>query len=328
MTPAVSPADAATQERAQRWVVSLQSGRMTEAELSELRGWLAENRAHRKAFEEVRAAWRAAGSLESKFTQPESQGAAREARSSTPQRQRRKRLAVLALAAALVLTILAPQWWTWMSSDYSTAEGQIRVVTLPDGSVAELNTDTALSIQYLPDERIVRLLRGEAWFKVAKNPTRPFRVLANGLTAQAVGTAFAVHAARDEVTVAVTEGEVAVQPPRARGGSSEVVLSVHRGEIANWSTSVQRPSLARFEPDVELAWRQQQVVIEQTPLRDALVTLDRYRPGRILLLDESRASTPVSAVIKLADSDDALEGLAASQGLRVTYLTRFLAIVH
>ncbi len=82
---------------------------------------------------------------------------------------------------------------------------------LEDGSVVELNALTKLDVQYTPTERRVRLVRGEAYFIVAKNPQRPFRVSANQVTVQAVGTAFSVGLDPKELSVLVTEGKVRVE---------------------------------------------------------------------------------------------------------------------
>ena len=316
---------------AQKWLVHLQSGRMTPDELTELRAWLTADRAHRRAFEQARAAWRAVEALKLKYSP--SIGTAPSGGPATPKVAARsatlgrRGFVSLALAAALSLVVVAPTILDWMRSDYSTVKGQIRWVTLPDGSVAGLNTNSAIAIRYSDDERAVELLRGEAWFRVEKNPARPFRVAAKGVVAQALGTAFDVRLAGNDVLVAVTEGEVAVQSTHEKR-ASDAVLALYRGEASHWQPNGSVTRLERFDPDIALAWQRNQLLIEQRPLREALAALDGYRPGRIVLLDDVRANTRVNAIIRLEDPDEGLEGLAASQGLHVSYFTRYLAIVH
>src|SRR5204863_5888557 len=84
----------------------------------------------------------------------------------------------------------------------------------PDGSVVELNRGAVVSAHFTASERRMRLVSGEANFKVAKDPQRPFVVEARGVAVRAVGTAFNVRIDAVSVEVLVTEGVVNVaQPP-------------------------------------------------------------------------------------------------------------------
>jgi transmembrane sensor len=91
---------------------------------------------------------------------------------------------------------------------YVTGIGQQQTVELDDGSVVELNTDTQLRVEYNSDHRNIRLLKGEAHFKVAKNREKPFRVYADNNFVEAVGTAFSVKKQGSLVDILVTEGRV------------------------------------------------------------------------------------------------------------------------
>ena len=108
----------------------------------------------------------------------------------------RPRLALgAALATCLLLLVLVPSAShlpARLLADYSTGPGGQRTVALPDGSVAILNTDSAIDVDYGRERRMVKLLYGEAHFEVAKDAQRPFQVLAVGGRTTAVGTAFAV----------------------------------------------------------------------------------------------------------------------------------------
>lgn len=90
--------------------------------------------------------------------------------------------------------------------------GQFRVV-LPDGTAVWLNAATSLRYPTAFDgnERVV-MLRGEAYFEVAKN-ARPFRVQIDERTAvEVLGTHFNIHAYSDENQISTTllEGKVAM----------------------------------------------------------------------------------------------------------------------
>src|SRR5205085_148439 len=83
----------------------------------------------------------------------------------------------LAAAAAAVALAFVGGWWPVteksaapFSLTASADIGGLRRVDLPDGSVIQLNTDSAVEVRYEAAERRVRLTRGEAHFTVAKNP--------------------------------------------------------------------------------------------------------------------------------------------------------------
>lgn len=58
-------------------------------------------------------------------------------------------------------------------SDHHTAVGEQARIELPDGSIAWLNTDTAIDVRYSENRREIVLLKGEAQFDVQKIPDRP-----------------------------------------------------------------------------------------------------------------------------------------------------------
>lgn len=102
---------------------------------------------------------------------------------------------------------------------YTTAVGQQEVITLSDGSLAHLNTNTQLQVQYSKHARLLRLVKGEVHFNVSHNPSKPFRVYGGGGVVEAIGTAFTVSLLNRQMDVLVTEGLVAVsahnEPPVA-----------------------------------------------------------------------------------------------------------------
>ena len=91
---------------------------------------------------------------------------------------------------------------------------------LADGSLVRLRDDAEVAEAFTPTERRLRLVRGEAFFAVAKDAARPFFVEVGGVTVRAVGTAFSVRSEPHAVDVMVTEGTVRVTPPAPTSASS------------------------------------------------------------------------------------------------------------
>lgn len=86
-----------------------------------------------------------------------------------------------------------------------------RVVGLEDGSTVDLMAGSALSVRLKSQRRDVVLKRGEATFKVASDPDRPFVVAAGDGRIQAIGTAFNVRLQDRQVVVTAVDGSVIVE---------------------------------------------------------------------------------------------------------------------
>jgi len=117
-------------------------------------------------------------------------------------------LAAAALVALAFVTTRAPRHTA------ETAVGAFQKFDLPDGSVAQLNTDSAIDTDFTATERRVRVVRGEVFFNVTKDPARPFIVVSGPVAVRAVGTAFNVRQRAAAVEVLVTEGRVRVDDVR------------------------------------------------------------------------------------------------------------------
>ena len=322
----------ATVVAARDWVVRLTSGEPTAEELNRFKSWLGESPSHREAFERERQFWQSLGSLETasgpQTWGPHAAGAERPvARPST--RPRWRALAAAGVAAAcLGLFVVSGDWLTaTLLADHRSAEGELLVIDLPDGSTAHLNTDTALTVTFDDNERRVGLLRGEALFEVSSDPQRPFRVEATDGVAEAVGTAFVVRRGEDSVSVAVLEGKVRVTSPVDVESLSTSVLA-DRGERTRYAKGAPPSAVESFDLQTAVAWREGVIVIEDLPLDRAIAELDRYRPGRIVLMDAGADYRSVSGAFDLETIDAAVAGLAATHGLSVTEVTPYLLILH
>lgn len=305
--------DADLQATAREWVLRLATGEMSEADLTELATWRAKTRAHESAFEEARRSWRALRGAQAAFVP------------ATQSESRRVHIR-FAFAGALAAVVLLAFVWAdpllWLKADYRSGTGEVRNVTLPDGTLAVLNTRSALKLEYTGRERRVALLRGEAWFKVHHDSAHPFIVRVQGGEVRAVGTAFDVRPeAEDRVTVVVTEGTVAVSNGTAPS------LRATAGEQATFDR-ISPPALApRVDDEAALSWRDHRLVVRDRPLKEAVAELGRYRAGAILVLGEA-ASQRVTGAFDTRAVDEGLEGIAAARGLHVTHLTPFLTILH
>jgi len=231
-----------------------------------------------------------------------------------------------------LFVIAAPELTTRLNADHLTGVGQQARVALPDGSVAWLNTDTAIDVDYEGDGRHIELLRGEAQFEVVPDPARPFAVDAHRGRSTALGTVFAVRVQDpQEATVTVTEGRVEVISPVGRGAGTSTDPTARAVLTADEQVAYREgaaPGPVVRAPAKALAWRDGVIAIEGLPFAEALAEIDRYRPGRILLLADTTRLEPVTARVSLDALDRGLEALAATHDLTVTRLTDYLVLIR
>lgn len=204
---------------------------------------------------------------------------------------------------------------------FRTAVGERSNITLSDGSSVVLNTNSRVEVRYTPEQRSVRLLAGQAWFQVAKNPERPFVVEAGDQRVTALGTAFDVRMdGGDSVQVTLAEGKVSVEPilsPLARLISPPPVPKLLvAGEAL--IVSEDAPVEKRKADLTKLAsWRKGQVVFDNDTLETAIAEINRYSATRIELADPSLGQLRVSGVFKAGHSDSFVETVTGHYPLQI-----------
>lgn len=208
---------------------------------------------------------------------------------------------------------------------FRTAIGERSALTMSDGSVIVLNTNTLVNINFSPKERHVRLMGGQAWFQVAKNPDRPFLVEAGGQRVTALGTAFDVRLAdKDAVQVTLVEGRVTVVPIQSRLaaliGPPPKVSELEPGESL---IATSAGPAARRKADVSKisSWRRGQVVFDNDSLDAAAAEINRYSHTQIVLADPALAPLRVSGVFTIGQSESFVETVIGHYPIRVAERT-------
>jgi transmembrane sensor len=225
---------------------------------------------------------------------------------------------VAMLAAAVVLLAIGLAGvWRFAAVEravYATAIGQTREVVLGDGSVAWLSSDSRIEVAYSRWTRRLDLQRGEAYFQVAHQPGRPFRVGADARAAVAVGTRFSVRREREALVVLVTEGLVRLEGVPA-AAAAPALLEAGTLAIAG-SDGVRVQRLSRAQIDDRLSWREGVVVFRATPLAEAVAEFNRYNVHRLVVADPAIAAIPVGGRFRWSNADAFVRVLEQSFGLR------------
>ena len=211
---------------------------------------------------------------------------------------------------------------------FQTGVGEQKVIELSDHSRVALDTKTRIREVFTPDARIIEISHGQAQFSVAKDPGRPFKVIAGDRTIIAVGTVFTVEYVDREIRVAMLEGKVAVTTTstapvsgfQSGDASDNTAGSVHSKTTADGapdagaaltltageSLRVTRNGSATVNPKADLeaatAWRQGRVIFHGEPLAEAVRRLNRYSRLQIRIDSPELADLKISGVFEAGDT--------------------------
>jgi transmembrane sensor len=320
-------------EEAIAWHVRLCNDRVTDGDKAAFYTWLTRHPSHSQAYAEIEQLWGALDApvqsilhpAEAVERQPPPHAAAASAHLS-----RRAMLCWSALAAGMAVGIVAGNSWhqrvfdDWRS-DYVTGVGEQATVALEDGSKVTLNTDTAIAVTTSLERRTVRLFRGEAFFTIAPAPLRPFLVRAAGRAIRAVGTAFNVRTMGQRTTVSVVAESVEVMPAGHTVTSPSVHVSAGH-EMAYYGEEIEQ--VRPCDVTAVTAWKHGRIVFYRTPLGQVIADVNRYHPGRILLLNPRLSDLPVSGVFHTTSPDAVLTTIERTLRVHTARLTNRLILLY
>lgn len=302
-------------EQAMAWFIRMRAESVTQAERMQFRIWYQASARHRRLFDETAAFWEDAGLAEAlaktAFSSP----------AKAHSGMRRFSLALLALAAgfALVAIIYRP-YLNCLQTDYCTAIGEIKTVSLPDGSQITLNSASAISLDFNQGSRHVRLENGEAFFDVQRDPLHPFIVEALYSRTQVLGTRFAVREDSGGDSVSVISGVVQVS-----GGERQPAV-LHANDSITLD-SKRSSEIRQITATTAVAWLKGGAAFDNAPLVEVVAELGRYRRGNILIRKASLKNLKVSGRFDITDTDKALESLQQTLPIRVYRLSPWLVVI-
>jgi len=200
-----------------------------------------------------------------------------------------------------------------------TGIGEVRQVPLADGSLATLNTASRMAVTMAAHQRTVELDKGEAWFRVAHDKSRPFVVEAGNIRVQAVGTAFSVRRRASGADVLVTEGIVDTwvvgherDRRRITAGSRGFVSVDQPGAEPNIEVAA-----APQEVERALAWRAGELALDGETLQYAVGEINRYNVRKLVIGDPSLASEPLVGYFHTTEPEEFGRAVATMIGARV-----------
>lgn len=278
--------------------------------------WLASDERHGRTYDEIAAIYEDVALIAAADSQA---GSSLDVPSAW-----RRRVAGGILAASLAALALFIAMPGTPSVSYRTGVGEIREVTLADGSVVTLGPQTQLEARIGNDGRDVEISGGAAFFAVAHDARRPFLIDAGGAEVRVVGTRFEVSRREHTTAVLVEQGRVEVKDRYA--------LAVHvpkqvlqAGEAASVASAGRYIAMEAHMPELQqvavqdvAAWRRGHLVYANKTLGEVVADLGRYYRPSVTLMDPALAGLRVTASFNVTDIPEFVTALGETFPVTVT----------
>ncbi|UTM01073.1 DUF4880 domain-containing protein [Alcaligenes sp. NLF5-7] len=300
----------ALRQQAHDWAIKLKTGAPTTDDVAAFHAWRNQSQAHALAWSQACEDWKTLGQAAQQYEQRYPQKVRR------PQRVRQGRrmffgAAASAFGALAVVSIVRPPlglWpsWSELQADYRTGTGEQRELALSENVQVSLNTQTAIMVQPSANLPTVSLIAGEA------------AIASRGGSCEVVA---------DVGRLVVSSGDFEVR--RLEGGQVRVRCLEGRGELHHPIRTVALTSREEVTYDrhhlgerIQMVaaasnWRQGMVEFDDLPLARVIEEINRYRPGRVVLMNDALAQRRFSAKFQIQALDDAIALMEDVLGVRV-----------
>jgi transmembrane sensor len=314
---------------ARRWIVLLRSGEVSQADINALMSWRARSQAHRRALAEAGAQWAELKLMAKKIAQRQLSPVAFSSAASNAHGVTRRIWLGGAIAASIGgagYLLVRPPLGLWpslseFSADYRTAVGERRELALAESVSVEMNTRTSVDATAV-SKRQIELISGEIAVTAdagSVSSPEPFVVVAGRGRTSAVRAMFDLRHERDSVSVVCLNGEL-----RVECGQRSATLQA-RQQVAYNARGL--GNVAASDTRVVESWRRGLLVFDNQPLSQVVSEINRYRRGRILLMNDEIGRLPLDATFRLDRVDEVVPKIVRLFGLKARSLPGGLVLL-
>ena len=202
-----------------------------------------------------------------------------------------------------------------------TNKGEKKEITLQDGSIVVLNRNSSISYpKTFGATRNVKLT-GEAYFKVKRNPEKPFIVTMHDMTLQVLGTSFNINSYLATPTkVSVLTGIVAL---KAHSGQHVILTKNQQADFKNTVFNV-----TKEESREKIAWVRNIIILKQSTLAETAKILENWYNVDIVFEDPQLEKLLINGKFKEEKLDNILASIAFVKKLKIDYLTKNKIIIR
>lgn len=217
------------------------------------------------------------------------------------------------LASACVVAFVVIQQLFFQTVVINTNRGEQKQVTLPDGSLVILNANSELEYPKTFESIRTITLKGEAFFNVKRDTTKPFVVTSNGYTTQVLGTSFNINAKQQhDIFVSVNSGKVEVASKR--NYNEKVVLI--KDQQVRFSNQKLIAKYNHNSADYN-AWTQRVILLKDTSVAELECILEDWYNVNISITDASLLSETLSGKFKNESLETVLQSIALIKHLKI-----------
>jgi transmembrane sensor len=278
-----------------RQIASVLSGNANTSEIEELQQWQELSAGNKKILDDSLKVW---DSCPNPFTKTEREqdkaiiNGRIITQTALQQKHDRVIMRFLRVAAIFIGPLMLAIGWYLGSNNLKTNEltwntvtaprKHIAVCTLTDGTEVWLNAGS--SISYPAGEQMNKRevkLTGEGYFKVTKNPKKPFFVITQFATVKVLGTIFNMKAypGADRIVTTLEEGSVEFYIQNSKIPN----LRLKPGEQAVYATKEGRIDLAKVDASLFSSWRNDKFVFKDADLKTIISELERLYDIKIYI---------------------------------------------
>lgn len=316
-------AERQVQEQAIDWLLQLQAAPDDKTLMEACALWRASDTRHERAFAKAARVF-----SDSRFLLLNDTDFAKNA-ARKPNYPIAAALSSMLLFAALTGGFIAFDGPMRLRADVISTSSEMPVIKLSDGSTVQLNAGSAVAFDITNDGRQVQLLRGEAYFIVAPDPQRPFRVKAANGEVTALGTQFDVKLKDSGADIVVIEHAVQVQTSASLSAFSPLdTLRLDEGQSVSYDIRNGIGQVAIIDPELAASWRSGRLVFEDQPLEHVIEDIARHLPGKVMITSSSLAERRITGSFDLTAPATALDDFIKAFDLKAIRVGSLLTVLH
>lgn len=288
------------------WVVRLHSGTATSEDAEALEQWRRRSGEHETAFRDAVQLWRAFGEETRRLVaDTECARSQRSSRSGIAKIVVSRRSVIggaLAASIAAGYVLVRPPLGLWpsleeLTADYRTAKGEQRKIALLDNVSLTLNTQTSVAVRSVASDPHIEIISGEAAVVAKRDGLSPLVVDAASGRVTALQADFAIRCLDGAVTVTCIDGAVEVH---LRGRT----VHVAKEQQVSYSAAGGLTTPVVIDPVQATAWQDGLLIVRDWPLRLVVDEINRYRPGKIVIMNSELGSRMITGTFHLDHLDD------------------------
>lgn len=195
-------------------------------------------------------------------------------------------------------------------TEVAVAPGDKVTLRLPDGSKVKLNSGSLLQYAVVQGKyREVKLIRGEAFFDVAKDPTCPFHVSVNDMNIEVLGTTFNVRSLANRVETSLFTGSVKLSV-----GQEKKVYEMKPGEKTTYNISQNKVIATKADKMLDAGWKDGYLAFKSAPLQEVITQIEQWYGVKIRLIDKKIGKDLLTGSFRNETLESVLKSLSIQYG--------------